>query len=805
MHHIYCDRSSLHGAIVKMGSPSIQITPKLFQEKPTDQPTPNEPSPFNLSDDEFWEEWGQTVQVNPALPNQQEGPESGLQKRQLQLKERPFPFNKIFTETPPYHPYDEQQGTPSPLYPNTPENPEFTPLGPTYSTNSNPFNTSDSTFAFTPNQNPNESPCDTNQEEFWREWAEEFKTPPSTINHPTRTAENSLGRVFTPEEIDLTNSPTATPSPDLKKASLDSPDSANLPSLAFVTVRRTGRRDRRFQLRNSTPGSPLNPNNRKADNRSNIHSVADRFSAIQLDSEEEGEVGKESSPPRGNKPEGPTEMDDEESLSEAFYTPAPRGRRRMVILSDEESDGEEEAAAESPLPEIRPETETESEESEHETLEFNVDSEATMIETNSSLNCTPEKLSEDRVDSPDSLFTVKRRIKPNRLLVVDSDDENSDSETSQPQPPTPPFQSIEVDLNDPEFDGAHNATPDNPPHRDVQSSIFDTPEDIQPPKFTVDSDNEMDGNSETEVSSDDSDLDSGIIVYEGNITNRVIEIKEDDTFWMEPPPTPETPRTPYRTPQPATLIDSSSKTATVRQFKKHREHLTRELFHEYNRKVFDNKLPKEMKITWSVTLKTTAGRAISHRQRRDDEWTYVSRVELSTKVVDNIDRLRNTLAHELCHCAAWIINHIAKPAHGAEFKYWAQQVMKVYPDLNITTCHSYEIAYKYYFECVNPMCKKVYGRHSKSIDPDRHACGVCRSKLREMERLKKDGTPFKKREPNKYQLFIKENFRRVKDANPYATQSQLMSLLSAEYKKKSAQESKAIDELANSIHRIELD
>ena len=32
-----------------------------------------------------------------------------------------------------------------------------------------------------------------------------------------------------------------------------------------------------------------------------------------------------------------------------------------------------------------------------------------------------------------------------------------------------------------------------------------------------------------------------------------------------------------------------------------------------------------------------------------------SKIELSTKVLDSSDRLRDTLIHEMCHAAAWVI------------------------------------------------------------------------------------------------------------------------------------------------------
>ena len=43
---------------------------------------------------------------------------------------------------------------------------------------------------------------------------------------------------------------------------------------------------------------------------------------------------------------------------------------------------------------------------------------------------------------------------------------------------------------------------------------------------------------------------------------------------------------------------------------------------------------------------------------------YTARVELSSKVVDCADRLQRTLAHELCHVGAWLLDHVSKPPHG---------------------------------------------------------------------------------------------------------------------------------------------
>lgn len=39
-------------------------------------------------------------------------------------------------------------------------------------------------------------------------------------------------------------------------------------------------------------------------------------------------------------------------------------------------------------------------------------------------------------------------------------------------------------------------------------------------------------------------------------------------------------------------------------------------------------------------------------------------IDLATKVTDTEEKLRHTLAHELCHIAAWVLSGEIKPPHG---------------------------------------------------------------------------------------------------------------------------------------------
>ena len=53
--------------------------------------------------------------------------------------------------------------------------------------------------------------------------------------------------------------------------------------------------------------------------------------------------------------------------------------------------------------------------------------------------------------------------------------------------------------------------------------------------------------------------------------------------------------------------------------------------------------------------------------------------------------------------------------------------MTVRPDIQVSTTHHYAIAYAYSWQCTS--CRSIVGRHSKSIDPARQACGSCHGHL----------------------------------------------------------------------------
>jgi hypothetical protein len=76
-----------------------------------------------------------------------------------------------------------------------------------------------------------------------------------------------------------------------------------------------------------------------------------------------------------------------------------------------------------------------------------------------------------------------------------------------------------------------------------------------------------------------------------------------------------------------------------------------------------------------------------------------------------------------------MISNIKNNPHGASFKCWAAKATKAFGDrgVEVTTKHSYEIAYKYCWCCRE--CGTDYQRHSRSIDTERQRCGKCRGAL----------------------------------------------------------------------------
>lgn len=199
--------------------------------------------------------------------------------------------------------------------------------------------------------------------------------------------------------------------------------------------------------------------------------------------------------------------------------------------------------------------------------------------------------------------------------------------------------------------------------------------------------------------------------------------------------------------------------------------LAPQLFREYNQLVFANQLPLELQLVWNPKLQRTAGYCafITRGGKRE------ARIELSEKVLDSEDRLRKTLAHEMCHAAQWLVDGVSKPPHGAAFWRWANIFTRHVPEMEVSTCHSYEIYYKFRYSCSS--CANTFGRQTKSVDLARQCCARCKGKLALLGAFNRDGTQMKEREPTPFAHFVKANFGPLKKARPGDSHKELMAEL----------------------------
>ncbi|OHE98552.1 hypothetical protein CORC01_06173 [Colletotrichum orchidophilum] len=196
-----------------------------------------------------------------------------------------------------------------------------------------------------------------------------------------------------------------------------------------------------------------------------------------------------------------------------------------------------------------------------------------------------------------------------------------------------------------------------------------------------------------------------------------------------------------------------------------------------------------IKIQWSAKLNTTAGRANWRRETIRSKHAdgsekavthrHFASIELAEKVIDDENRLLNVVAHEFCHLANFMVNGITGNPHGKEFKGWAAKCSQRFGDrgIEVTTKHSYEIDFKYIWDCTE--CGLEYKRHSKSINPERHRCGSCKAQLKQTK-----PTPRAAGKPSEYQQFFKEQMKVVKKEYPGSPQKEVMKIIAERWAKR---------------------
>ena len=152
-----------------------------------------------------------------------------------------------------------------------------------------------------------------------------------------------------------------------------------------------------------------------------------------------------------------------------------------------------------------------------------------------------------------------------------------------------------------------------------------------------------------------------------------------------------------RTKKPtSTVVVMSKRNNNSRStFRKDATVITSRTFAEFNNLAFNNKL-SSVEVNWSNKLNTTAGiTRMRGKLGEKNAHTRTAVIELATKVIDDEERLRATLLHEMCHAAQWLVDGVHKPPHGSSFKKWAALSTRVIGDVEVTTTHDYQIVYKY--------------------------------------------------------------------------------------------------------------
>ncbi|XP_059051479.1 germ cell nuclear acidic protein-like [Achroia grisella] len=222
-------------------------------------------------------------------------------------------------------------------------------------------------------------------------------------------------------------------------------------------------------------------------------------------------------------------------------------------------------------------------------------------------------------------------------------------------------------------------------------------------------------------------------------------------------------------------------------YKTMREQLATRLYIEFNKVVFDNTLEEDLPILWDSKLRSTAGTTTNRLLKNSKgDRRRTSSVKLSTKVLDTPQRLRDTLIHELCHAATWLIDGELRAGHGPLWKKWATHALRKFPELGeISRCHDMQIHYKYSYKCTK--CGYNIQRHSKSIDITKKCCGYCRGSFELIiNKKKKDGvvvsTPARKGGANDFALYVKENYGQVKDST--RSHGEVMKLLGEQFSAK---------------------
>ena len=145
-------------------------------------------------------------------------------------------------------------------------------------------------------------------------------------------------------------------------------------------------------------------------------------------------------------------------------------------------------------------------------------------------------------------------------------------------------------------------------------------------------------------------------------------------------------------------------------FASQREGFIKNLFDYFNARVFGNLLPQDLKISFHPQLWDSSGQTLmwldKHGKRKVE-------IYLSVRNNENPQRFRNTLIHELCHAAVYLIDGVRErenEGHGVLFHKWGQHVNSLYPDIEKIQQYDNNITYTN-FLLICRGCGQIIGQH----------------------------------------------------------------------------------------------
>ena len=135
-----------------------------------------------------------------------------------------------------------------------------------------------------------------------------------------------------------------------------------------------------------------------------------------------------------------------------------------------------------------------------------------------------------------------------------------------------------------------------------------------------------------------------------------------------------------------------------KDFRAKRTELARDLYSYFNATVFENMLPADLEIKFSFQQWYTAGLTLNSIYKGDDRYAIIF---LSIANLRKPQDVRDTLLHEMCHAAAWIVDGIpGKVAgHGPAWLKWTTLAESIHPDIKIEEIFPHKDPPDYLYKC----------------------------------------------------------------------------------------------------------